>query len=93
MLRDYPTDAINAEWYKKLLYWNAWAHYQNGGDNRLPDQNEFWANGSADPQKIDYRSWIHHTILGATNFTMIEDAMGVRTRSDAKIEQIGRAHV
>ena len=86
VLRDYPTDAINAEWYKKLLYWNAWAHYQNGGDNRLPDQNEFWANGSADPQKIDYRSWIHHTILGATNFTMIEDAMGVRTRSDAKIE-------
>ncbi|KQM39551.1 Ig-like domain-containing protein [Microbacterium sp. Leaf203] len=86
VLRDYPTDAINAEWYKKLLYWNAWAHYQNGGDNRLPDQNEFWANGSADPQKIDYRSWIHHTILGATNFTMIEDTMGVRTRSDAKIE-------
>lgn len=86
VLRDYPTDAINAEWYKKLLYWNAWAHYQNGGDNRLPDQNEFWANGSANPQKIDYRSWIHHTILGATNFTMIEDAMGVRTRDDAKIE-------
>lgn len=86
VLRDYPTDAINAEWYKKLLYWNAWAHYQNGGDNRLPDQNEFWANGSADPQKIDYRSWIHHTILGATNFTMIEDTMGLRPRSDAKIE-------
>ncbi|OYC97783.1 OmpL47-type beta-barrel domain-containing protein [Microbacterium sp. Yaish 1] len=86
VLREYPTDAIDAEWYKKLLYWNAWAHYQNGGDNRLPDQNEFWANGSADPQTIDYRSWIHHTILGATNFTMIEDAMGVRTRSDAKIE-------
>lgn len=86
VLRDYPTDAIDAEWYKKLLYWNAWSHYQNGGDNRLPDQNEFWANGSANPQKIDYRSWIHHTILGATNFTMIEDAMGVRTRSDAKIE-------
>ena len=86
VLRDYPTDAITAESYKKLLYWNAWAHYQNGGDNRLPDQNEFWANGSANPQKIDYRSWIHHTILGATNFTMIEDAMGVRTRDDAKIE-------
>ena len=86
VLRDYPTDAIDAEWYKKLLYWNAWAHYQNGGDNRLPDQNEFWADGSADPQSIGYRSWIHHTILGATNFTMIEDAMGLRPRSDAKIE-------
>ena len=86
VLRDYPTDAIDAEWYKKLLYWNAWAHYQNGGDNRLPDQNEFWADGSANPQSIGYRSWIHHTILGATNFTMIEDAMGLRPRSDAKIE-------
>ena len=68
--------AIDADWYKKLLYWNAWAHYQNGGDNRLPDENEFWADGSADPQSIGYRSWIHHTILGATNFTMIEDAHG-----------------
>ena len=86
VLRDYPTDAIDAQWYKKLLYWNAWAHYQNGGDNRLPDQNEFWADGDADPQSIGYRSWIHHTILGATNFTMIEDAMGLRPRSDAKIE-------
>ncbi|NQX35427.1 cell wall-binding repeat-containing protein [Herbiconiux sp. VKM Ac-2851] len=86
VLRDYDTDAITPESYKKLLYWNAWAHYQNGGDNRLPDQNEFWAGGSADPAKIDYRSWIHHTILGATNFTMIEDTMGLRSRDDAKIE-------
>jgi putative cell wall-binding protein len=85
-LREYDTDAITAESYKKLLYWNAWAHYQNGGDNRLPDQNEFWADGSADPAKIGYRSWIHHTILGATNFTMIEDTMGLRSRDDAKIE-------
>ena len=41
----------------------------------------------ANPQSIGYRSWIHHTILGATNFTMIEDAMGLRPRSDAKIER------
>ncbi|GAA4196127.1 Ig-like domain-containing protein [Microbacterium oryzae] len=85
-LREYPTDAIDAEWYKKLLYWNAWAHYQNGGDNRLPDANEFWADGSTDPQAIGYRSWIHHTILGTTNFTMIEDAMGLQPRTDDKIE-------
>jgi hypothetical protein len=88
VLRDYDTEGryVDAEWYKKLLYWNAWAHYQNGGDNRLPDQNEFWSDGSADPQRIGYRSWIHHTILGATNFTVIEDAMGLRPREDAKIE-------
>ncbi|XVU21242.1 OmpL47-type beta-barrel domain-containing protein [Actinoplanes sp. CA-054009] len=86
VLRNYPTQYINAEWYKKLLYWNAWAHYQNNGDNRYPDQNEFWADGSAANQSIGYRSWIHHTILGATNFTVIEDAMGLRPRSDAKVE-------
>ncbi|ROP43178.1 Ig-like domain-containing protein [Pseudokineococcus lusitanus] len=90
VLRDYPTEYLGAEDYKKLLYWNAWAHYI-GGDNRLPDQNEFWAQGSAntswgDEQGIGYRSWIHHTILGATNFTVIEDAMGFRPRSDAKVE-------
>lgn len=88
VLRDYDTEgtSVDAEWYKKLLYWNAWAHYQNGGDNRLPDQNEFWSEGSADPQRIGYRSWIHHTILGATNFTVIEDAMGLRPREDDRIE-------
>ncbi|TGO05752.1 OmpL47-type beta-barrel domain-containing protein [Serinibacter arcticus] len=86
VLRDYPNEYVDAEWYKKLLYWNAWSHYQNNGDNRFPDQNEFWSNGSHDPQNIGYRSWIHHTILGTTNFTMIEDAMGLRPRSDAKIE-------
>lgn len=86
VLRDYPQDYVTPEMYKQLLYWNAWAHYQ-GGDNNLPNQNEFWSNGSAaDGGEIGYRSWIHHTILGATNFTVIEDAMGVRSRSDAKIE-------
>ena len=48
-LRDYPTDDSTPQWYKKLLYWNAWAHYQIGGDNRLPDQNEFWADGNRRP--------------------------------------------
>ncbi|MEV0566972.1 Ig-like domain-containing protein [Dactylosporangium sp. NPDC050588] len=86
VLRNYPTSAIDATWYKKLLYWNAWAQYQNNGDNRYPDQNEFWADGSADAGTIGYRSWIHHTILGATNFTVIEDAMGLRPRADAKVE-------
>jgi hypothetical protein len=86
VLRNYPNNYVNAEWYKKLLYWNAFAHYQNG-DNRYPDQNEFWADGStANGGSVGYRSWIHHTILGATNFTVIEDAMGLRPRSDAKIE-------
>ncbi|WP_298458840.1 OmpL47-type beta-barrel domain-containing protein [uncultured Cellulomonas sp.] len=90
VLRNYPNEYVGSDYYKKLLYWNAWAHYIDG-DNRLPDQNEFWNTGSAntewgDEQDIGYRSWIHHTILGTTNFTMIEDAMGLRPRSDAMIE-------
>ncbi|MET9834394.1 Ig-like domain-containing protein [Streptomyces sp. NPDC006385] len=85
VLRKYPNKYIDRTWYKKLLSWNAWAHYIDG-DNRWPDQNEFWADGSADPQRIGYRSWIHHTILGTTNWTVIEDAMGFRPRTDRKIE-------
>ncbi|WP_372166171.1 Ig-like domain-containing protein [Xanthomonas axonopodis] len=85
-LRDYPSPYLNAQSYRKLLYWNAWAPFING-DNRYPDQNEFWAKGTAGRGgKIGYRSWIHHTQLGATNFSMIEDAMGFRPRSDDKIE-------
>lgn len=77
---------ITPEQFKKLLYWNAFAHYQ-GGDNRYPDQNEFWADGSAaDGGSINYRSWIHHTQLGSTNWTMIEDVAGLQTRDDSKIE-------
>ncbi|MEH0573418.1 discoidin domain-containing protein [Streptomyces sp. B21-108] len=85
VLRTYPNRYIDSTWYKKLLSWNAWAQYVDG-DNRWPDQNEFWADGSADPQKIGYRSWIHHTILGTTNWTVIEDAMGFRPRTDRKVE-------
>ncbi|MFF0160714.1 Ig-like domain-containing protein [Streptomyces sp. NPDC005263] len=85
VLRKYPNQYIDRTWYKKLLSWNAWAQYVDG-DNRWPDQNEFWSDGSADPQKIGYRSWIHHTILGTTNWTVIEDAMGFRPRDDRRIE-------
>ncbi|KCW99716.1 carbohydrate-binding protein [Xanthomonas arboricola pv. pruni] len=85
-LREYPSRYLSAQSYRKLLYWNAWAPYVDG-DNRYPDQNEFWAKGSAnDGGRIGYRSWIHHTQLGATNFSMIEDAMGLRPRSDDRIE-------
>ncbi|WP_250901680.1 MULTISPECIES: Ig-like domain-containing protein [unclassified Dyella] len=85
-LRDYPSPYLDAQWYRKLLYWNAWAH-DIDGDNRYPDQNEFWAKGdAADGGSIGYRSWIHHTQLGATNFTVIEDAIGLRPRGDGLIE-------
>lgn len=102
-IRDYHADDngyISAEQFKKLLYWVAFAHYQ-GGDNRYPDQNEFWnmdnnAAGSTIPEKnadasknggkVTYRSWIHHTQLGTTNWTMIEDVAGMVPRQDSVIE-------
>ena len=77
---------VTPEMFKQLLYWNAFAHYQ-GGDNRYPDQNEFWNNASTDDGgRIQYRSWIHHTQLGTTNWTMIEDVAGMVPREDNKIE-------
>ncbi|GAA0971507.1 hypothetical protein GCM10009555_022620 [Acrocarpospora macrocephala] len=83
VLRNYPNAWMSATDYKKLLYWNAWAQYV-GGNTQWPDANEFWAdwNGSS----INYRSWIHHNILGSSNWTVIEDVAGLRPRSDAKVE-------
>ncbi|MGY4741764.1 discoidin domain-containing protein [Streptomyces sp. ATMOS53] len=83
VLRNYPNSWMNATDYKKLLYWNTWAQY-TGGNTQWPDANEFWAdwNGS----NIDYRSWIHHNILGSSNWTVVEDVAGLRPRNDAKVE-------
>lgn len=83
VLRNYPNAWINTDWYKKLLYWNAWAQYING-NTQYPDANEFWANWNG--SSITYRSWIHHNILGSSNWTVIEDVAGLRPRSDAKVE-------
>ncbi|WP_229075829.1 discoidin domain-containing protein [Actinoplanes sp. DH11] len=83
VLREYPNAWMNNEDYKKLLYWNAWAQYVDG-NTAWPDANEFWSNwnGSA----ITYRSWIHHNILGSSNWTIIEDVAGLRPRNDTQIE-------
>jgi hypothetical protein len=82
-LRDYDQDAITTDDYKQLLYWNAWSTYI-GGDTAWPDSNEFWADW--DGEEIDYRSWIHHTTLGSSIWTYVEDVAGLRPRTDDKIE-------
>ncbi|MFC3495568.1 galactose-binding domain-containing protein [Glycomyces rhizosphaerae] len=84
-IRDYDQDSITAEDYKKLLYWNAWSTYI-GGDTAWPDSNEFWADWNAGNESIDYRSWIHHTTLGSSIWTYVEDVAGLRPRTDDKIE-------
>jgi hypothetical protein len=82
-LRDYDQDAITTDDYKKLLYWNAWSTYIDG-DTAWPDANEFWADW--DGQEIGYRSWIHHTTLGSSIWTYVEDVAGLRPRTDDKVE-------
>ncbi|TDC01537.1 discoidin domain-containing protein [Micromonospora fluostatini] len=95
VLRNYPNQWMSAEDYKKLLYWNTWAQYV-GGNTQWPDANEFWANWNATTRTIDYRSWIHHNILGSSNWTVIEDVAGLRPRTDTQIElspiDIGWSH-
>jgi hypothetical protein len=85
VLRNYPNQWISTEDYKKLLYWNAWAQYVDG-NTAWPDANEFWSNWNPSTKHIDYRSWIHHNILGSSNWTVIEDVAGLRPRNDNKVE-------
>jgi hypothetical protein len=85
VIRNYETnDTINAEWYKQLLYWNAWAHFI-GGDTRWPDGNEFWFNWNPTTRTLG-RSGIHHSQLGSSNWTIVEDVAGLRPRTDGRIE-------
>ncbi|HST86725.1 MAG TPA: discoidin domain-containing protein [Kineosporiaceae bacterium] len=85
VLRKYPNQWMTNEDYKKLLYWNAWAQYV-GGNTQWPDANEFWADWNSSAKTIDYRSWIHHNILGSSNWTVIEDVAGLRPRNDNQVE-------
>jgi len=85
VLRNYPNQWMSTEDYKKLLYWNTWAQYI-GGNTQWPDANEFWADWNAGTKNIDYRSWIHHNILGSSNWTVIEDVVGLRPRNDKQVE-------
>jgi hypothetical protein len=85
VIRNYGTNGtIDAEWYEQLLHWNAWAHFI-GGDTRWPDSNEFWFNWNPTTQTFG-RSGIHHSQLGSSNWTIIEDVAGLRPRTDDRIE-------
>jgi hypothetical protein len=84
VLRRYDTPYLDAEWYKKLLYWNAWATFING-DTQWPDSNEFWFDWNPEAQTFG-RSFIHHSMLGSSNWTVIEDVAGLRPRTDEQVE-------
>jgi Concanavalin A-like lectin/glucanases superfamily len=83
-LREYPTEFITPDMYRSLLEWETWTQYV-GGDNRLPNNNEFFFNWNPDTQTFG-RSGIFHNILGAYNFMIIDDIAGVRPRLDDRLE-------
>jgi hypothetical protein len=70
--------------YRRLLEWLTWVQYING-DNRFPDNNEFFFSWDPSTQTFG-RSGIHHNILGAYNFMLIDDIAGVRPRLDDDLE-------
>jgi hypothetical protein len=83
-LREYPSPYITADMYRLLLEWLTWVQYV-GGDNRFPDNNEFFFNWDPATRTLG-RSFIHHNILGAYNFMIIDDVAGVRPRVDGTLE-------
>ncbi|MFF2446366.1 Ig-like domain-containing protein [Neobacillus sp. NPDC058068] len=84
-IRKYPSEYITPDMYRKLIEWLTWTQYVNG-DNRYPDNNEFWNSFDDKTKTLNYRSWIHHNILGAYNFSLIEDIAGMQPRTDETLE-------
>ncbi|HZY28418.1 MAG TPA: PKD domain-containing protein, partial [Jiangellaceae bacterium] len=83
-IRDYPSEYVTPGMYRALLEWLTWVQYV-GGNNQLPNNNEFFFNWNPATQTFG-RSGIHHNILGAYNFMIIDDIAGVRPRLDNVLE-------
>jgi hypothetical protein len=83
-LREYPSKFITQGMYRRLLEWVTWVQYV-GGDNRLPNNNEFFFSWNPTTQTFG-RSGIFHNILGAYNTMLIDDVAGVRPRLDDQLE-------
>jgi hypothetical protein len=83
-LRDYPSQFITPEMYRKLIEWLAW-NEDVDGDNRFPDNNEFFFNWDPNAKTLG-RSFIHHDVLGSFNWMFTEDLAGLRARLDNTLE-------
>jgi hypothetical protein len=83
-LRDYPSPYITPDMYRQLIEWLSWNEDING-DNRFPDNNEFFFNW--DPvTKTFGRSGIHHDVLGSYNWMFFQDVAGLQPRADDRVE-------
>jgi len=83
-LRDYPSPYITPEMFRKLIEWGAWTEDVNG-DNRFPDNNEYFSRWNADTKTFT-RSSIHHNVLGGFNFMLLDGVAGVTPRADATLQ-------
>jgi hypothetical protein len=83
-IRDYPSPYITPDMYRQMIEWQSWNEYI-GGDNRFPDNNEFFFNWNPDNQTLG-RSGIHHDTLGSFNWVMYEDVAGLQPRMDDQLE-------
>jgi hypothetical protein len=83
-LRYYPSQYITPDMYWQMIEWQAW-NEDIGGDNRLPDNNEFFFNWNPASQTLG-RSSIHHDTLGSFNWVMYQDVAGLQPRPDNQAE-------
>jgi hypothetical protein len=83
-LRDYPSQYITPDMYRQLIQWMTWNEYING-DNRFPDNNEFFSDWNPVTKTLT-RSSIHHDVLGAFNWMLFQDVAGMQPRLDNLLE-------
>jgi hypothetical protein len=83
-IRHYPSQFITPDMYRQLLEWLSWTQYING-DNRFPDNNEFFFNWNPTTRTFG-RSGIHHDVLGSYNWMLFEDVGGLQPRLDNTVE-------
>jgi len=83
-LRRYPSPYITPDMYRQLIEWLSWNEDING-DNRFPDNNEFFFNWNPVTQTFG-RSGIHHDVLGSFNWMFFQDVAGLQPRADDSVE-------
>jgi Concanavalin A-like lectin/glucanases superfamily/F5/8 type C domain len=83
-LRFYPSPYITADMYWQMIEWQAW-NEDIGGNNQLPDNNEFFFTWDPATQTLG-RSGIHHDVLGSFNWMLYQDVAGLQPRMDNQVE-------